>query len=106
MNKAVFLDRDGTVVEHVHYLKNADDVRLVSKCAEALKRARNAGYLLIVISNQSIVGRGTGTSAEVNACNARMRDLLRDEGVELDLVLFCPHTPVDADAENRGRVCL
>jgi D-glycero-D-manno-heptose 1,7-bisphosphate phosphatase len=95
MNKAVFLDRDGTVVEHVHYLKNADDVRLVSKCAEALKLARNAGYLLIVISNQSIVGRGTGTSAEVNACNARMRDLLRAEGVELDLVLFCPHTSED-----------
>jgi D-glycero-D-manno-heptose 1,7-bisphosphate phosphatase len=95
MNKALFLDRDGTVIEHVHYLKDPDEVRLVSGCAQALKSARDAGYLLVVISNQSIIGRGTGTHEEVEACNARMEELLSAEGVELDSVLYCPHAPED-----------
>ena len=95
MNKAVFLDRDGTVIEHVHYLVNPAEVRLVSECAEALKLARDAGYLLVVVSNQSVIGRRTGTREEVEACNARMGQLLRAEGVNLDLVLFCPHSPDD-----------
>ena len=95
MKRALFLDRDGTVIEHVHYLKDPDEVRLVDCCAETLRRARDAGYALVVISNQSIIGRGTGTVAQVDACNARMRELLHIEGVELDAVLYCPHTPED-----------
>lgn len=95
MNKAMFLDRDGTVIEHVHYLTNPDEVRLVPQCAEVLQRVRNAGFLLVVISNQSIIGRGTGTVEQVNACNARMEKLLLAEGVDVDLVLFCPHAPED-----------
>lgn len=98
MNKALFLDRDGTVIEHVHYLKDPAEVRLVPRCAEMLQQARAAGYILVVISNQSIIGRGTGTREDVDACNARMTELLEDEGVVLDLVLYCPHTPDDGCA--------
>ena len=93
MHKAMFLDRDGTVIEHVHYLNDPAGVRLVSDCVKALSAARAAGYLLVVISNQSIIGRGTGTKEEVDACNARMEELLRVEGIMLDLVLYCPHAP-------------
>lgn len=93
MKRALLLDRDGTVIEHVHYLKDPDEVRLVDRCAESLQRARDAGYLLVVISNQSIIGRGTGTVEQVEACNDRMRVLLREQGIELDAVSYCPHSP-------------
>lgn len=95
MKKGLFLDRDGTVIEHVHYLKDPDGVVLVERCAETLLKAKAAGYALIVISNQSIIGRGTGTVEQVEACNDRMRALLRDAGVELDDVSYCPHAPED-----------
>lgn len=93
MNRALFLDRDGTVIEHVHYLKDPDEVRLVEDCVETLKRAKDAGYVLIVVSNQSIIGRGTGTVDQVEACNARMCELLSAEGVVIDDAVYCPHAP-------------
>ena len=76
-------------------MKNPKEVRLVADCAKSLRRAREEGYLLVVISNQSIIGRGTGTVAQVDACNARMEELLLAEGVDVDLVLYCPHAPED-----------
>lgn len=100
MNKAVFLDRDGTIIKHVHYLADPDKVEIVPQGIEALTRLRDAGYLLVVVSNQSLVARGLGTTEEVEAVNARMIELLEAGGVTLDAVKYCPHRPED-NCSNR-----
>ncbi len=100
MNKAVFLDRDGTVIEHVHYLSDPAKVAIVQGGAEALRKLRDRGYLLVVVSNQSLVGRGYGTADDVEAVNGRMLELLEEGGVTIDCVKYCPHRP-DDDCPNR-----
>ena len=95
MNKAVFLDRDGTVIEHIHYLTDPAKVAIVQGGAEALRKLRDQGYLLVVVSNQSLVGRGLGMVEDVEAVNARMLELLAEGGVTIDCVKCCPHRPDD-----------
>jgi D-glycero-D-manno-heptose 1,7-bisphosphate phosphatase len=74
--QAVFLDRDGTLIEHVPYLRDPADVVLLPGVREALARARAAAMKLFLFTNQSGVGRGLFTLAEVAACNRRMIELL------------------------------
>ena len=100
MNKAAFLDRDGTVIEHVHYLTDPAKVAIVRGGITALKTLRDRGYLLVVVSNQSLVGRGWGTVEDVEAVNARMLELLAEGGVTIDCVKYCPHHP-DGGCPNR-----
>ena len=100
MNKAVFLDRDGTVIQHVHYLTEPGKVEIVPGGVEALKKLQEAAYLLVVVSNQSLVGRGYGTVDDVEAVNARMLELLEAGGVRIDCVKYCPHLPGE-DCPNR-----
>ncbi len=90
---AIFLDRDGTLIEEVGYLSDPDHVRLLPGVARALARLKAAGFALVVISNQAGVGRGRFPLARVHEVMARMRRLLRAEGVELDAIYFCPHAP-------------
>ncbi len=73
---ALFFDRDGTLIEHVHYLRDPAQVRLLPGVSELLAAARDAGYLLFVLTNQSGVGRGYFTLAEAEACNVRMVELI------------------------------
>ncbi len=100
MNKAVFLDRDGTVIEHVHYVTDPGKVAIVPGGVEALRKLRDDGYLLVLVSNQSLVGRGYGTVEDVEAVNARMLELLAEGGVTIDCVKYCPHRPED-ECPNR-----
>ncbi len=95
MNKAVFLDRDGTIIDHVHYVTDPDKVAIVPGGIEALRRLRDDGYLLVIVSNQSLVGRGLGTVEDVEAVNARMLELLAQGGLTIDCVKYCPHRPDD-----------
>jgi histidinol-phosphate phosphatase family protein len=97
---AVFLDRDGTLVIERHYLSEADQIELLPGAARALGRLRSAGYRLIVISNQAGVGRGLFDLGQVHEAMARLRRDLRNEGIELDAVYFCPHAP-DAGCDCR-----
>ena len=90
---AVFLDRDGTLVVERGYLANPDDIELIPGVPQALRSLKAAGYVLVVVSNQSGVGRGLFSLSTVYAAMARLRGLLRAEGVELDAVYFCPHRP-------------
>jgi D-glycero-D-manno-heptose 1,7-bisphosphate phosphatase len=73
---ALFLDRDGTLIRHIHYLHKPEEVELLPDIAEALKRAKALGYLLFLHTNQSGVGRGMFTLRDVHACNQRMLKLL------------------------------
>ena len=95
---AIFLDRDGTLIEEVGYLSDPDHVRLLPGVAPALARLKAAGFPLVVISNQAGVGRGLFPLSRVYAAMGRLRRLLRAEGVELDAIYFCPHAPEEGCA--------
>jgi D-glycero-D-manno-heptose 1,7-bisphosphate phosphatase len=92
---AVFVDRDGTLVKEVGYLSDPADLELLPGAARAIREAHAAGLPVVVVSNQSGVGRGLFPLARVHAAMARLRSLLRAEGAEPDAVYFCPHRPGD-----------
>ena len=93
------MDRDGTLVREIGYLSDPDDLELLPGVAGALRAAHAAGAVVIVISNQSGIGRGLFSARRVHETMARLRELLRAEGVELDAIYFCPHRP------EEGCVC-
>jgi histidinol-phosphate phosphatase family protein len=93
--RGLFLDRDGTLIEDVGYPRDPDEVRLLPGAADALRRFRELGFRLAVVSNQSGIGRGLITQREADAVHARFVELLEDEGVPLDDVRYCPHAPED-----------
>ena len=90
---AVFLDRDGTLVVERGYLSDPDEIELLPGVAESLRELKAAGYPLVVVSNQSGVGRGLFPESRVHEAMARLRQALRARGVELDAIYFCPHRP-------------
>ena len=95
LNPAVFFDRDGTLIPDREYLDNVQGVALLPGVATALKSLQQAGFILVVISNQSGIGRGYFTIATVRAQQARLKHLLKLEGVHLAAADFCPHTSED-----------
>jgi len=90
---AVFADRDGTLVVEKGYLADPSDIELLPGVAAALRDLRAHGHPVVVVSNQSGVGRGLFPLGRVYEAMARLRRLLRAEAVELDAVYFCPHRP-------------
>ena len=101
MRKAVFLDRDGTIVVDKLYLGDPDEVEITLETVDAVRRWKCAGFLLVVVSNQSGIGRGFFPKEAVDAVNARMVEKYRHQGIELDEVLFCPHNPEKEECECR-----
>ncbi len=92
----VFLDRDGTINIDTGYVSNPDTLELIPGAGRAIRSLNDAGVKVVVISNQSGVGRGMFTDADVEAVNARLAALLRlDAGARLDAVYYCPHHPDD-----------
>lgn len=90
---AVFLDRDGTLIRETGYLSDPGAVELLPGVGRALRNLVEAEVPLVVVSNQSGVGRGRFGAGQVHAVMARMRAALRAHGVELSAVYFCPHRP-------------
>jgi histidinol-phosphate phosphatase family protein len=94
MNRpAIFCDRDGTLMHDTGYPRDPAEVRLVAGAAEALRELQGLGYLLVVVSNQSGVGRGLVTAEEAARVHERFAALLAGRGVELDAAHYCPHAP-------------
>lgn len=91
--RSVFLDRDGTLIEDRHYLAEPAGVTLLPGAAAALARFAGAGCGLFLVSNQSGVGRGFFSEADVRACQRRLDELLEAEGVRLTEAVWCPHAP-------------
>ena len=91
--RAAFLDRDGTVIIERDYLADPDGVELVSGAVEALRALRDAGFDLIVVTNQSGIARGLYAESDFRAVQKRLDDILVDAGVPLTAVYFCPHHP-------------
>lgn len=93
MNRALFLDRDGTVIHDRGYISNPSDVELLPGAAEALRGIQTAGWILIVVSNQSGVGRGLITSDQMDAVQRRFIELLAAERITIAASYFCVHSP-------------
>ena len=93
--RAVFLDRDGTIVDDPPpgYLHEPDKVRLLPGAAEAIRRLNDAGWLAIVVSNQSGIARGLYGAAAYRDVQRRLVELLASQGARLDGEYFCPHHP-------------
>jgi len=103
---AVFLDRDGTLIEPVHYLANPADVRLLPGAAEALAQLRCAGFLCVLITNQSAIGRGMISESRLHEIHAEMNRQLAEQGTALDGIYYCPDIPSGDDrtvVENPNR---
>jgi D-glycero-D-manno-heptose 1,7-bisphosphate phosphatase len=91
--RAVFLDRDGTIIEDTGYLHDPAQVRLLPGAAPAIKRLNESGLLAIVVTNQSGIARGLLSEAEYRHGERRLDQLLEREGARLDAHYFCPHLP-------------
>ncbi len=90
---AAFLDRDGTLIEEREYLAEPEQVRLLPGVAAGLRALRDAGYRLIVVTNQSGIARGLIRPDQYEGVRRRIDALLAAEGVALDAVYHCPHHP-------------
>jgi D-glycero-D-manno-heptose 1,7-bisphosphate phosphatase len=97
LRPAVFLDRDGTLNVDRSYLTKPEQLQLLPGVGPALQQLRTAGYALVVATNQSAVGRGLMTTAELQAVHAEMSRQLAELGVFLDGIYYCPATPVSSD---------
>jgi len=92
-NKAVFLDRDNTLIEDPGYINHPDQVKLLEGVAEALIELKAMGYKLIVVSNQSAVARGIVTEKVLAQIHDRLKQLLAERGAYLDRIYYCPYHP-------------
>ncbi len=103
-NKAVFLDRDGTIMVDVGYAHDPDQVQLLAGVGPALVEFKKRGFLLVLVSNQSGIGRGMITQDEADRVHRRLEELLAKEAVRLDAAYYCPHRPEDACACRKPAV--
>jgi len=99
----VLLDRDGTIMEDRHYVGDPRDVALLPRAGEGLRLLRRAGWGLVVVSNQSGVGRGFFSLEAVAEVHQRLTELLAEEGVTIDAFYVCPHLPEEGCSCRKPR---
>jgi len=97
MKPAALLDRDGTVIELVHHLNDPADVRLIDGAGAAIARLRAAGWPVVIITNQSVIGRGKLTVQGLAEVHAEMNRQLAEHGAAVDGIYFCPLAPTIKD---------
>lgn len=102
--RAVFLDRDGTIIRDTGYLGDLDGIEFLPGAVEAMRSLHDAGYLLVVITNQSGVARGLFDEDRCRAVSERFVSLLAEEGVPVAASFYCPHLPGAAVPEY-DKVC-
>jgi len=100
MHRAVFLDRDGTLIVEKDYLSRPEDVVLIPGAASALKRLANASFKLFIVTNQSGIGRGYYTLADMHCVNERLCAELARNDISFEKIYFAPEAP---EAPSRGR---
>ncbi|MEI6577930.1 MAG: HAD-IIIA family hydrolase [Eubacteriales bacterium] len=91
--KAVFMDRDGTINEYLGFVTKAEQITLIESAAKGISKVNNSEYLAIVITNQPIIARGECTVEELERIHNRLEDLLGEHGAYLDAIYYCPHHP-------------
>jgi len=97
MRRAIFLDRDGTVIEHVHLLTQPSQVRLIPGAANGIKNLQALDYACVIVTNQSVIGRGLLSESGLTEVHNEMHRQLAGHGISLDGVFFCPAAPTTAD---------
>jgi len=95
-SKAVFIDRDGTLIEEVNFLHRVEELRFFSFTDEAIRLLKENGYKVVLVTNQSGIGRGIYTVEEMHAVHEKIQEELTEK---LDAIYFCPHLP------NAGCAC-
>ena len=91
--KAIFLDRDGTINKYVGFLRKIDEFELLPGVEEAIKKINESGYLAIVVTNQPVIARGEVTVEELNEIHKKLETELGYEGAYIDGLYYCPHHP-------------
>ena len=104
MRPAVFLDRDGTLIEERGYLSKLEDIALFADTPAALRRLRDAGFALVVVTNQAGIARGYFDEAFVQKAHRCLGEMLAAEGIVIDGYYYCPHHP-DGLVPEYSRVC-
>lgn len=102
--RAIFLDRDGVLIRDVNHLTAPSQIEILPGVPESLRRLRGAGWAVVVVTNQSVVARGTVTEEGLREIHATLESLLRSRGAPLDAIYYCPHHPDGAVAAYRA-VC-
>ena len=92
---AVFLDRDGTLIEDAHYLSRPEQVKLIEGAAEAIARINSLLVPVIVITNQSGIARGIFSVEDHDRVTTHLNEMLREKGAHVDASYYCPHAPED-----------
>jgi D-glycero-D-manno-heptose 1,7-bisphosphate phosphatase len=95
LRPAVFLDRDGTIAEEVGYLNHASRFRMLPFVASAIRRLNGAGFPVVVVTNQSGVGRGYFPESLVHTVNELMTQQLAEAGAKIDAIYYCPHVSAE-----------
>ncbi len=98
---ALFLDRDGVIIEEVNYLAEVGQVRLLDGAAEAIARVNRAGIPVVVVTNQAGVARGLFPEERVHEVHRHLLSLLRSRGAEVDAFYHCPHHPTAGQGSYR-----
>lgn len=93
LQKAIFLDRDGTINQYVGFLRSEEEFTLIPGVAEAIGKINGSGYLAVVVTNQPVIARGEVTIPELLNIHSKMETLLGHEGVFVDAIYYCPHHP-------------
>lgn len=91
--KAVFLDRDGTINKYKGFITSADQLELIEGAAEAVKQINEKGYLAIIVTNQPVIARGECDFEELEEIHNKLETLLGEKGAYIDALYFCPHHP-------------
>lgn len=91
--KAIFLDRDGTINKYVGFLRKTDQFELLEGVSEAIRKINQSGYIAVVVTNQPVVARGEVTYGSLQEIHNKMETLLGNDGAYLDRIYFCPHHP-------------
>ncbi|PKL46851.1 MAG: hypothetical protein CVV39_06650 [Planctomycetes bacterium HGW-Planctomycetes-1] len=100
-DKAIFLDRDDTIIEDTGYINSVEQVKLIPAAAQALVELRKLGYKLIVVSNQSGIARGLFTEQTLSQIHERLKQLLAEHNAYLDRIYYCPYLPDGAVGKYR-----
>jgi len=100
MNRAVFLDRDGTINEEVGYLRSLDMLKIIPGAGAAIRRLNEAGFKVVIITNQSGVARGYFPESLVHEAHALMTAMLRKDGATIDGIYYCPHHPTAGNSKH------
>jgi D,D-heptose 1,7-bisphosphate phosphatase len=93
VNKAVFLDRDGTIIKDVGYLSSPDQIQFIPGSIEAIKKLKEAGYKVVVVTNQAGIARGLITEDMLQTVDKVLHKWILNGGTHLDGIYYCPHHP-------------